>query len=171
MPDENTRLTLQQIRAGNPQAEKIISEYAAGEEIKKSLLHFVEWLKTKGISPLYTDFEEQDPFWEIECGGKKHYIVWNGGNNICVMVKAALSNEFQTVVNENNLQDMVLDNLTYCSRSAGGHCGNCHLPPDVAGLDCVVFGKEERNLCCGQFITFENPTAEGIEGIKRLMAL
>ena len=158
-------------KASQSQVEEIISEYITAENIKDSLLHFVEWLRTSGVSPLYLDFEEQDPFWEIEYKDKKHYIVWNSKDNICIMLKAAFTNEFQAIIQENNLHDTVLYNLQYCSRADGGHCTNCHLPSDVAGVDEILFGKEIKNLCCGQFISFDNPNSETIEGIKKLLEL
>jgi len=36
---------------------------------------------------LYLDFEGQSPFWEVEHKGKKHYFVWDGKNNVSIMIK------------------------------------------------------------------------------------
>jgi hypothetical protein len=164
-------MDMQQLRASKPQADKIISEYIVDENVKNPLLQFVEWLNAKGVFPLYTDFEGQDPFWEITYKDKTHFIVWNGKENMCIMLKVAFTSEVQAVIVENNLQDIVLENLQYCSRSSGGECNNCHIPSHVAGVDEVIFGKEIKNLCCGQFISFNNPNKEIIEGIKKLIEL
>jgi len=85
------------------------------------------------------------------------------------MIKATFTKEFQAAISEHNLQDIVLDNLQYCSRNDGDHCNNCHLPSHVVGVDEVIFGKVINNLCCGQFISFDNPNSETVEGIKRLL--
>ena len=160
-----------QIRESKPQANRIISEYITDENVKNPLLQFLEWLNAKGVFPLYSEFEGQDPFWEITYRDKTHFIVWNGKENICIMLKTTFANEVQAVIAENNLQDIVLANLQYCSRSSGDECNNCHIPSHIAGVDAVIFGKEIKNLCCGQFISFNNPSSEIIEGIKKLMEL
>ena len=159
----------QQLKTSNPQIEEVISKYLTDDNVKKSFLHYVEWLKANGITPLYADFEGQSPFWEVEYKDKKHFILWDGKDIMSIMIQVTFTNEYQAIICESNLQNIVLDNLQYCSRTSGGHCNNCHLPPDVAGVGEVIFGKEVKNLCCGHYITFENPNSEIIEGIKKLL--
>lgn len=165
------KVLYEQMNTHRLQVDMAISEYVADKNVKESLLRFVEWLKAKGVSPLYVDCEGQSPLWEIGYNDKTYYIVLNGVDNICVMVKVAFTDEYQAVMGENNLQDIVLSNLQYCTRKDGGHCGGCHLPSDVAGVEETIFGKEIKNLCCGQFISFDNPSSETIEGIKKLLKL
>jgi len=169
VPKETKEALYQQFKTNIPQIEEVISECLTDDNVIKPLLHYVKWLRANEISPLYSDFEGQSPFWEVEYKGKRHFIVWNGKNNICIMIKATFTKEFQATISEHNLQDIVLDNLQYCSRNDGGHCNNCHLPSHVAGVDEVIFGKVINNLCCGQFISFDNPNSETVEGIKRLL--
>jgi len=154
-----------------PQAEEVISKYFTIESVKENLSRFIAWLKTNGTSLAYADFEGQSPFWEANHKNKSFYIVLNSTDNICIMMNVAFSSEYQSVMIENNMQDVILNNLQYCSRKDGSHCNNCHLPPDVTGVDNVVFGKEISNLCCGQFISFSNPNNETLEGIKKLIEL
>ena len=169
MSAEIKRALYQQLKTNTPQIEEVISKCLTDENVANPLLHYIKWLRTNELSPLYCDFEGQSPFWEVEYKGKKHFIVWNGENNICIMVKAVFTKEFQTAVSEYNLKDTVLDNLQYCSRSKGEHCDNCHLPPHVAGIDEKIFGKEMKNLCCGQFVSFNKPNSEMIDGIIKLL--
>jgi len=161
----------EQLKTSEPQINEVISKHLTDETVKERCLYYVGWLKEKGISPIYVDVAGQNPFWEINYGDKKHYMVWNGKDNISIMIKVAFTNKYQAVMLENNLQEMVFNNLQYCSRKYGKHCNNCGLPPDVAGVNEIIFGKEVENLCCGQFISFINPNSKTIEGIKKLLEL
>ena len=171
MSEINKAVLYEQFNTRELQAEEVISKYFTIESIKESLFSFIAWLKENGASPVYADFEGQSPFWEITQNNKSCYIVLNGTDNVCIMMNIAFSDEYQAVMRENNMQDVILNNLQYCSRKDGSHCSNCHLPPDVAGVDNVIFGKEISNLCCGQFISFSNPDSETVEGIKKLLEL
>jgi hypothetical protein len=153
------------------QIEKIIYENIKTENVKISLLNFITWLKDKNIIPMRQYYEGQSPFWEIECNGKKLYLVWNEKDKISIMIKIYFSNEYQIIILENNMKDIIVNNLQYCSRKDGDHCNNCDLPPGVAGIDDIIFGKEFKNLCCGQFLSFDNPNEGIIEGIKKLLEL
>jgi len=167
----NKETLYEQFNTREPQIEDVISKYLTAKNVKESLLCFITWLKTSGISPQYVDFEGQSPLWEIKYNEKVYYVVMNSVNNVCIMVKISFTEEYQNIMRENNLHDVILNDLQHCTRKDGGHCNNCHLPPDVAGVDEMIFGKEVKNLCCGQFITFENPSSEAIEGIKKLLKL
>jgi len=169
MSAESKEFLYQQLKTTDLQIEEIISKYLTDENVKNALLHYIDWLKANELSPTYLDFEGQSPIWEVEYKGKKHYIVWYGKDGASIMIQANFSAEYQAIIRENNLQDIVLKNLQYCSRASGDQCDNCHLPPDVAGVDEVIFGKEVKNLCCGQYITFNNPGNDIIEGIKKLV--
>ncbi|MCL2402080.1 MAG: hypothetical protein FWC90_05490 [Oscillospiraceae bacterium] len=151
--------------------EEIITGYIVNENVKEGLLNFVGWLRGNEITPLRQYFEGQSPFWEIQCNGKKHYIVWDEKDNISIMLTDCFTNEFQAVILENNLQNIVLDNLQQCTRATGGHCNNCHLPDHVTGVDQVIFGKEVKSLCCGEYVSVDNPSSETIAGIKKLLTL
>jgi len=169
MSKEIKEALYQQLQTNNPQIEAVIAKYITDDIVKQPILHYIEWLKVNEISPSYSDFEGQSPFWEVAYKGKKHFIVWDGKDAISIMLQATFTNEFQTTILENNLQDTVLGNLQYCSRTNGSNCNNCHLPLGATGVDEIIFGKEIKNLCCGQFITFNNPSAEIIEAIKSLL--
>jgi len=149
-----------------PFIDEAIQEYITDPAIRDSMLHFIAW---EGSIPEYADYEGQSPFWELNYNGKTIYIVLNGENDICIMTKPSFTQEFQDIICENNLQDLILNNLQPCSRKDGSHCGNCHLPSDAIGVDEVIFGKEIKNLCCGQFVTFDNPDRSTIEVIKKLL--
>jgi len=169
MSKEIKEVLYQHLKTSSPKIEDVVSNCLIDEDVKKSFLHYVEWLKANDVSPIYADFEGQSPFWEVEYKGKKHFIVWIDNDIVRVMIQVDFTNEYQNIIHENNLQNIVLDNLQYCSRASGGNCNNCHLPPGVTGVDEVIFGKEMKNLCCGQYITFENPNVETIEVIKKLL--
>ena len=151
--------------------EDVISEHLTNENVKKAFLRYIEWLRANEMSPTYAYFEGQSPFWEVEHNGKKHFIVWDGKETVSVMIQAIFSDEYQAIIQECNLQNIILDNLQQCSRTGGEHCNNCQLAPDVLGVDKIIFGKEVKNLCCGEYITFENPNAEAFEAIKKLLEL
>ncbi|MCL2527925.1 MAG: hypothetical protein FWE42_05830 [Defluviitaleaceae bacterium] len=169
MKKEIKEALYQQMKTSEPNIEDIIRKYITDENTQKPILHYIAWLKSNGTTPQYADFEGQSPFWEVEYNGKKHYIVWDGKDTIRIMIQVAFSKEYQAIICENNLQDIILTNLQYCSRPSGGECGNCHLPPGIHGVGKIIFGKEIKNLCCGQFTTFQNPYIEAIEAIKLLL--
>ena len=160
-----------QFNTQEPQLEAVLSSYFTIESARESILDFLKWLKINGVSPIYSDFEGQSPLWELTYNDKSFYVVLYGADNICIMMKIAFSHEYQTVMSDNNMQDVILNNLQYCSRKDGSHCGNCSLPPDVAGENYMIFGKEINNLCCGEFISFNNPDSKTVDGIKELLVL
>jgi len=169
MSNEIKEALYQRFNTNSPKIEDAISAYVTDANIATPILHYVKWLGANGVSPAYSDFEGQSPFWEVEYNGKQHFLVLNDENNICIMVKAAFTKDFEAAICAHGLQDVVLDNLQYCSRRDGGNCGNCHLPSHTAGVDEVLFGKEIKNLCCGQFVSFDNPNGGTVECIKRLL--
>jgi len=171
MSEINKAVLYEQFNTREPQVDDVISKYFTIESVKEGLLRFIAWLKANGAYPSYADFDGQSPFWEINHNNKSFYIVMNGTADVCVMMNVTFSDEYQAVMCDNNMQDIILSNLQYCSRKDGSHCGNCHLPPDVVGVDNIIFEKEISNLCCGQFISFNNPDNETIEGIKMLLEL
>ena len=171
MSEINKEALYAQFNTREPQADEVIAKYSTTTEIKESLLNFISWLKSSGASLQYADYENQSPFWEIDYNNKTYYLVLNGEDNICIMVKIDFSQKHQAIMLENNLHEIILNNLHPCTRKDGGHCNNCHLPSDVAGVDEVIFGKEIKNLCCGQFVSFVNPNSQVIGGIKKLMEL
>ena len=171
MAEINKAVLYKQFATREPQADAVISEYITIESVKENLLSFIEWLKANGVSPQYLDLEGQSPFWEINYNGKTYYVVLNGTDNVCIMGKISFSDDSQAVMRENNMQDIILSNLQYCTRKDGGHCENCHLSANIPGVEAVVFGNEIKNLCCGQFISFNNPDSGTIEGIKKLLDL
>ena len=167
MSDENKELLFLKLKDSKPQIEEVISEYFVDENLVKSVLGFVEWLRVKGIEPLYTYCEGQSPFWEVGYKGKKHFIVWDDA--ISIMVKADYTDEFQAFICENNLQEVVLEHLQKCSRVNGEQCSNCDIPHDAIGVDRVLFGKEVKHICCGKYISFSNPNNEVVEVIKKFL--
>jgi len=154
-----------------PQAEEAISQFFTIGSVKQNLLGFIAWLKANGVSAQYADYDGQSPFWEVEYNGKPLYIVLIGTDSIRIMMTIDFSNEHQAVMRENNMQDIILNNLHYCSRKDGSNCTNCHLPSGVEGVQNTIFGNEVSNLCCGQFISFDNPSYEVVEGIKKLLGI
>jgi len=48
----------------------VISECLTDDNVIKPLLHYVKWLRANEISPLYSDFEGQSPFWEVSIKAK-----------------------------------------------------------------------------------------------------
>ena len=171
MAEINKKVLYEQFNTHEPRIEDVIPKYLTIENVKEPFLNLIDWIKAKGIPSIYADFENQSPFWELKYNDKTSYVVLNSINNICIMLKISFTDEYQTIMRKNNMQDIILKNLQYCTRKEGGHCNNCHLPSDVAGVDEVIFGNEVKNLCCGQFISFENPNSETIEGIKNLLEL
>jgi hypothetical protein len=171
MSEINKEALYEQLKTREPKFADAISIYLTIQSVKENLLRYSEWLESNGASIIYADFEGQSPFWEAKYNNKVCYLVLNGLDNICIMLKVSFTDEAQAVMRENNLQDVILNNLQYCSRKDGVHCGNCHLPHNVAGVDELIFGKVVKNLCCGQFISFENPNNETIVGIKKLLEL
>lgn len=169
MTDISKEALVKQLKTNKPQVKEVIANYITDENIKAPAMHFVEWLSASSSPPSWMDLDEQHAIaWEVQYKGKKHFIVYNG-NDLSIMVKASFTSEYQAIISANNMQNKVMDNLQYCSRASGGQCSGCSLPADVAGVDEVLFGKEIKNLCCGQFITFDNPNSEAIAGIKKLL--
>jgi hypothetical protein len=171
MSEINKEMLYEQLKTSEPKFADTISLYLTIQGVKENLLRFNGWLESKGATLIYADFEGQSPFWEVKYNDKACYLVLNGLDNICIMLKVSFTDEAQVVMRKNNLHDVILNNLQDCSRKDGGHCNNCHLPSDVAGVDEIIFGKEVKNLCCGQFISFDNPNSGTIEGIKKLLEL
>jgi len=161
---------IQQLKASEPRIEEVISTYIPAEGTKKAALDFVAWLNINKIPPTWLDIGEQNALaWIAERSGKKLFMVWDGKDVINFMVQGVLTDDHQTFILENNLQTVVLDNLCYCSRKDGEHCTGCDLPPDVAGVNVTILGKEVENFCCGHMVSFSNPNSETIEGIKKLL--
>ncbi|MCL1788279.1 MAG: hypothetical protein FWG38_09870 [Defluviitaleaceae bacterium] len=171
MAEINKEAMYKQLNTQQPQLEAAIAQYMTTPDIRQNLLHFINWLHTNGATIKYADYEGQSPFWEIELNGKSFYMVLNGVDNVCIMLKMSFSPENQAIMRKNNMQDTILNNLQYCTRKDGGHCGNCHLPHDVTGQEVEIFDKTIQNLCCGQFISFDNPDSATIEGIQQLINL
>jgi len=166
----SNKTLIQRLKASKPQVEEIISEYISAENVKKAVLDFVAWLSTNKMPPAWLDIGEQNALaWIVEHKGKKLFIVWGGKDVINFMIQGVLTDEHQMFIIENNLQNIVLDNLCYCSRKDGEHCTGCDFPPDVAGISLILLEKEVENFCCGQMVSFNNPNSETIEGIKKLL--
>jgi len=160
---------IQHLKASKPQVEDIISEYIS-ENVKKAALDFIAWLNANKVPPTWLDIGEQAALaWIVEYSDKKLFMVWSGKDIINFMIQGVLTDEYQLHITENNLQNIVLDNLCYCSRKDGEHCTGCDLPPDVAGISLVLLGKEVENVCCGHMVSFNNPNSEIIEEIKKLL--
>ena len=164
------KLHLHQLKAEKPQFEQIIAHYITDESVKEPLSHFAQWLKANDITAEWHDIGEQPALaWIIKSRGKKHFLTWGGGDSFSIMLRGLLSDDYQAFICENDLQDFILENVQRCARADGGHCSNCDLPPDVPGVEKVLFGKEVTGLCCGKFVTFDNPSGEVIEQIKKLL--
>jgi len=149
----------------------IISKNIIDDNVKESLLSFIEWLRVNKIKPLYTPCDGQSPFWELNYDGKKHFIVWNEKNDIYIMLNLIFSDEFQEKLIDINTQSIIFENLQECSRKNGESCDNCNLPSDEAGVERIIFGKRIKNLCYGEYISFSNPDTKTIEVIKELIQL
>ncbi|MCL2372401.1 MAG: hypothetical protein FWC78_03255 [Defluviitaleaceae bacterium] len=171
MPGINKEEMYAKFNSRQPQAAQALVEYIGSSSAREGILHFIDWLQAKGVTPQYADYENQSPVWEVNYRGKAFYLVLNGQDNVCIMGKVAFSEESQAVMRDNNMEETVLGNLQYCTRKDGGHCGNCDLPAHIAGVDEVIFGQEIKGLCCGQFVTFENPGSVVVEGVIKLLEL
>lgn len=171
MPTYNRDALLELLEARAPKVHNAIEKNVTDPTSRERLLQFVEWLTANGANPKYVKVKDQSPFWEMIVNDTDVYIVVNGEDNIWIMIRISLSKEAQSMLQENNLHDAVIESLQHCTRADGGTCHGCHLPPDVAGLDDVVFGKEVKNLCCGQYLTFADSDDDEIEVIKKLIML
>ena len=168
--DKNKEKLIQQLKLSQPQIEEIITNHIPAQNAK-SITHLVEWLRANNMPPMFQEMEHPVLIWTVEANGNSHHILWGGNDYLSIMIGSSLTPQYQEIIRAKNMQDIVLNNLQQCSRADGGHCDGCHLPPDVAGVTDVVLGREVKNLCCGMYITFDNPSAEAVECIKILLGL
>jgi len=146
-----------------PEAEAVLSDQHA--------LDLIAWLRANKMPPAWLELENDAVAWTAEHKGRKLFIVLDDKGMLSLMVQGVLTKKHQTLIAKRNLQDIVLANLCYCSRKDGEECSGCGLPPDVAGVDSVLFGREVKHFCCGQMLNFQNPDGEAIECIKTLLSL
>ena len=148
--------------------EEVINEYIEDENPKKIILDFIAWLRKNKMPPSWNARDS----WKVSRNKKKIFIIGVVKNEITIhrfWLDFTFTNEYQTYVINNNLQDMACNNFTVCGRFEGRRCTGC--PPDCnpEGISINLCGKEVENICRGVIMKFVNPDYETIEGIKKLL--
>ena len=143
-----------------------INEYIENENEKKIILDFIAWLRKNKMSPSWNARNS----WKVSFNKHKVFIL-NVDKNIITIRRyfVNFTNECQTFIINNNLQNLVCNNMTMCSRLENKSCTGCPPSPDFTGISINICGKEIKNICRGVIMKFVNPDYETLAGIKKLL--
>jgi len=137
--------------------EDVIGEVLT-DNIRKNATDFINYLGADE-----TAFEEGGFCWSPEYKGEPLFHIKIGGYNnepdIWIIWSADDYNGENVSSTDEHIKEFAWANICYC-----GNCGGCGNP----GRSAMVFGKEFDKVCHSALI-FENPNAEAIESLKKLV--
>jgi len=153
MPEQNIRYKIEDAAAA-----------ITNDAERRNLLDFVAWLRATKLTPS----------WFRVCLGSHSYSYNVGykGSGLCTLnvvfdgqragswyVGFASHNHDESIVlSDKRLNKAAWDNLGFCH-----NCGSC-----MPGRPLIVCGKRFERLCIS-FLTFNNPKAEEIECLKKIL--
>jgi hypothetical protein len=180
MPEEKKLTFAQQQARDKPLIEDVIPEHLDGDAQSRALA-FAAYLRENKMKPAWAATNA----WKCVFKGKRICALrvavsgeraYSGPPALVVGPAIWHIDMYEETVFREGLQNIVWDNLIHCQR-----CYLCNgssqklkaagLPPVHVG-DCVVLGKEIKNLCNARpFVEIYAPDDAAIDGVTRLLEL
>ena len=183
---EQVKVSLyQQQKAVKPLVEDIIPEILDGD-MKKNALDFVTHIRENKIKPAWVLTNQWKANYKGRCICKiiLKQDCWTSNDSWIVAAWLENINEYEDIIINENLQDLVWDNVYYCvHKPAGSPSGAkiqhalkypCNLWNCAPGKNIMLCGKELTNICRNsnrQYFWFHDPSQSDLDGIKRLLEL
>ena len=165
----------QEQRRSNPKLEDFIAKHLS-DEFQQDVLMFLDYCKAKKISYPWSSTNT----WTLKAKGKSIGLIWIGGDKVDGLVNydEVYDNrwtvgvgfvelfQYDDFIIKENLQSFMISNIR--------HCTGCN-PFCAPGYHKKILGKAYRNICslwildAKTCINFNNPDAEAIEQVKRII--
>jgi len=144
-----------------PTPEEIIAS-SLGDNEQQNALAFLEYCKTKKISYPWSSTNR----WNMKAKGKSIGYIdiggerkWNTGGSWYVDLDLRELSQYEGTIEKEGLSEFVCKYLKPCIT-----CGSCSPSSTVK-----LFGKEFPNMCHGMIAYIENPDADTINSIQKLI--
>ena len=174
MSEQNELVDFQPQKATKPMIEDVIPECLDGE-MRENALAFVAWLRTNKMKLVWSA-------WQTWRANYKSKIICTirlpfppCKNTWGITPQLDYIKGYEELIISEGLQNIFLDNITYCVFSSGQSGIGCNQNnPCFGGEIRTIFGKKIKYVCRDsptKFIRFIDPSEMTIGGIKRLLAL
>ena len=166
-------------KATKPKIEDVINDIITDNEIKKSALDFVAYLRANKMSPVWSVANT----WMASCKGNTIcgiQLDWSYQRKADWVVYPYIyqyhTNEYNEIVVSEGLHNTVWGELKYCNgcppKTGKPRAKN---RPCIGGKDVTVFGKDFKGVCANfshvKMLWFYDPNEVEVKIIKKLIEL
>lgn len=152
----------------NPKIEQVITDLLDGE-MKKNALDFITYLRENKITISISNASQGT--WKVCYKGKGLGRIWVHKNRWIACPYAVYTEEFESYMTNENMQNIIWNNLFICHRCQPHICAPQANKSEEAfvGNTKKYFGKEFNNICKHWDAYFRSPDEKTINCLKKMI--